>query len=166
NLGEGPRRIMLLLDTSGSLRNGNGQAIGLQVIQDFIDSAIGSDQLGFVDFNDQVYLDIQLTSVASFAEKLKDPVLQTKIMPRGGTALFDAISSSAAYMQRTHQEGDSILVISDGDDNASHASVKAMADIISSSNTRIYVILLAVPRDSPAGKARRDLIDHAVKAGG
>ena len=65
--------------------------------------------------------------------------------PLGGTALFDAIfracfsefGSESGKIDQT-KSGNFILLFSDGEDNASHVSLKAAVDICQRANTAIY----------------------------
>ena len=139
------RRIIILQDISGSLRNGDAKKIQSETIRDFLATIFPEDQLGLVDFNDQYYLDIAPQNGAAFSRQYNDPSFQRKIDYRGGTALFDALVATASYLAQQPHEGDSIVVISDGGDNASHVNAKASGETITALKTRVYMLILPEP---------------------
>ena len=139
------RRIMLLQDISGSMRNGGARELSSDAIKDFAGAASADDQLGLVDFNDQYYLDISPRSATLFLEQYTDPTFQKKITPKGGTALFETVTASESYIEKELQEGDSIVIISDGADDASRLDSKGLRNQLFGSRIRVYLLKLATP---------------------
>ncbi len=165
------RRVILIQDTSGSMRSG-GKDISAEVIKSFVASATAEDQIGLVDFNDQYYLDIPPTNAADFSDQYNSPRFQGKISPRGGTALFDAMIASASFLEKEPQEGDSIVIISDGGDNASRRSFQDVRRELVGSDVRIRVYLLLLPAPASGSgftrsdRSRLDLMDAVRETGG
>src|SRR5712691_9263285 len=56
SLSEGPRRIMILQDISGSMSYLNAQKLSIAAVKDFAESAPATDQLGLVDFNTDAFI--------------------------------------------------------------------------------------------------------------
>lgn len=139
------RRIILVQDISGSMRNGGARELSSEAIKDFAASAPADDQLALVDFNDQYYLDIAPRIATLFLEKYTDPNFQKKITPRGGTALFDTVVASESYIEKELQEGDSIVIISDGADDASRLGSQGLRSQLFGSRVRVYLLKLANP---------------------
>ncbi|HTC95250.1 MAG TPA: vWA domain-containing protein [Terriglobales bacterium] len=139
---EGPRRIIVLQDISGSMGQHNAQRISLEAVKDVVESSPPTDQLALVDFNADTYIDIDMSNVDLFSKALSDPNLGAKIKPKGRTALFDSVAKSAAYLEKSPHEGDSILVISDGDDNASKLNAEKLRERLLASKIRLYVLML------------------------
>jgi hypothetical protein len=143
------RRILLLADSSGSIGRSNARSIALQAMDDFVQSASSSDQLGLVDFSRAAYFDIPLQSATSFKNAFADPKLR-KLRRRasGGTALFDAIIAAIWYLQKEPQEGDSIYLVSDGLDNSSTMSLGQLGKVLGESKVRVYLFLLVPPKNA------------------
>jgi hypothetical protein len=139
------RRIMLIQDISGSMRSGSARELSSEAIKEFAKSASAADQLALVDFNDQYYLDITPRGAAPFLEKYADPSFQNKMTPRGGTALFDAVVASESYIEQEPQEGDSLVIISDGADDASRLGSQGLRSQLFGSRIRVYLLKLAAP---------------------
>ncbi len=146
---QGPRRIMVLQDISRSMNNSNAQKISFQAVKDFVESSPPTDQLALVDFNIDVHIDIDLKNVDEFSKELSDPNLSAKLKPTGRTALFDAVAASVASLQRNPQEGDSILVISDGGDNSSKINAEKLREHLLSSKIRLYLLILTGDTPTP-----------------
>lgn len=118
-------------------------------MDDFVQSASSTDQLGLVDFSRTAYFDIPLQGVTSFKNAFVDPKLR-KLRRRasGGTALFDAIIAAVEYLQKEPQEGDSIYLVSDGLDNSSTMSLGQLGKVLGQSKVRVYLFLLVPPKRS------------------
>jgi hypothetical protein len=162
-----PRRIILVQDASASMRDSNARQPSMQAIQDFVGFASADDQLALVDFNDSYYLDITPRSAAAFLEKYNDPKFQQSIRFFNGTALFDAVVASASYLEKEPQEGDSIVIISDGADDASKTSSQELERELRGSKIRVYLLLLPAPKHkNPYDDRSRSAMMDLVRAAG
>ncbi len=88
--------------------------------------------------------------------------------PLGGTSLFDAIywACSSEFGKIDHSAtGNFILLFSDGDDNASHMSLREVVDTCQHANTAIYSFR-AEPKSSFFGGGAETLSELAAKTGG
>lgn len=137
----GARRIMLLQDTSGSMR-GNLKDVAWAAVEDFAQTADLGDRLALVDFNDHAYIDVDLRDPQSFSQELADRRLKKKLLPEGPTALFDAVWASETHLAKDPHTGDSIVIISDSSDNTSHYSESMVEDKMTSSPVRVYLLWL------------------------
>jgi len=161
-----PRRIMLLQDLSGSLRKGKASAISAEAISDLSAVTSADDQLGLVDFNDQYFLDITLRDAKAFSQRYNDPSFQQRIDYRGGTALFDALVATASYLGENPQEGDSIIVISDGGDNASYLNAKVTREKLLAARIRVYMLVLPGIESGYARSTPSAMLDIVRETGG
>ena len=163
-----PRQIFLVQDVSASMRDSNARQRSMQAVRDFAASASPEDKLALVDFNDSYFLDITPESAPAFLEKYDDTEFQEGLRFFGGTALFDAVIASASYLEKEPQEGDSVLVISDGADDASKRNAEQMERELLRSKIRLYVLLLAPPKhpNPNDGRSRSQLMDVVRETGG
>ena len=163
-----PRQIFLVQDVSASMRDSNARQHSMQAVRDFAASASPEDKLALVDFNNSYFLDITPESAAAFLEKYNDTEFQEGLRFFGGTALFDAVIASASYLEKEPQEGDSIVVISDGADDASKMNAEQMERELLRSKIRLYVLLLAPPKhpNPNDGRSRSQLMDVVRETGG
>ena len=137
----GARRIMLLQDTSGSMR-GNLKDVAWTAVEDFARNVDLGDRLALVDFNDHAYIDVDFRDPQSFSQDLADRGLKKKLLPKGPTAVFDAVWASETHLAKDPHPGDSIVIISDSSDNASHYGESAVEDKMTSSPVRVYLLWL------------------------
>jgi len=163
-----PRQIFLVQDVSASMRDSNARQHSMQAVRDFAASASPEDKLARVDFNNSYFLDITPDSAAAFLEKYNDAEFQEGLRFFGGTALFDAVIASASYLEKDPQEGDSVLVISDGADDASKMNSEQMEKQLLKSKIRLYLLLLAPPKhpNPNEGRSRSQLMDVVRETGG
>ncbi len=100
------------------------------------------DEVIIVNFNDEVYLDAcQGTTVNCFTSDIK--VMEhalTKIDSRGGTAMRDAIGMSVDHLKKAHRDKKVILVVTDGNDNASVISLDALTRLAQQDDILVYAI--------------------------
>src|SRR5690348_18080783 len=120
-----------------------------------------NDEVFVVNFNDEYYLDQDFTSSVP---KLKDAL--EKIEARGGTALYDALVASADHLKKNARlEKKVLLVVTDGEDNASRETLEQAARRLQEENgPTVYTIgLLGEERQR---RARRALTALAEQTGG
>ena len=99
------------------------------------------DEVFGVNFNDEHYLDQDFTNNLL---KLKEAL--EKIDARGGTALYDAVVASAEHLKRNARlEKKVLLIVTDGEDSASHETLE-QADASRSSDRLMRGALLSVTR--------------------
>jgi hypothetical protein len=137
----GPHRIVILRDLSGSVRQGTAQKLESEIIRDFAESVAEGDRVAIVDFAREVSLDIPLTDPKSFKEAFS--ASESHPLPiHGTTSLYDAIDLALDHL-KSHGgflEGDSIILISDGADNASRIHKRKLEDKVMKSGVRVYLV--------------------------
>ena len=113
-----PVAMGILIDNSGSMRD-KRQAVNAAAIN-FVKSSNPQDKVFIVNFNEDFFLDQDFTSSIP---KLKDAL--ERIEARGGTALYDAVVASSDHMKKSGAlEKKVLLVVTDGEDNASRESLE------------------------------------------
>ena len=133
------------IDDSGSMRD--KRAAVNEAALTFVKTSNPDDQVFVVNFNDEYYLDTPGDFASNMGE-LKAAL--AKIDSRGGTALYDAVSASLDHLKLGNRDKKAILVISDGEDNASRYSFSDLLRQAQQSNAVIYCIGL-LGEEHPGG---------------
>jgi Ca-activated chloride channel homolog len=66
--------------------------------------------------------------------------LMKRIVPRGGTAMYDAVAEAVPLADTGHNRKKAIVVVSDGNDNRSQTSVPELKHLIHNSEVLVYAI--------------------------
>ncbi len=154
-----PVAVGIVIDNSGSMRD-KRPAVNRAAIN-FVRASNPSDEVFVVNFNDEYYLDQDFTD--------KIPQLQEaleKIDSRGGTALYDAVVASAEHLKKNARlEKKVILVVTDGEDNASRESLEqAIRRLQADNGPTVYTI--GILGEEKQRRARRALTAMAEQTGG
>src|SRR5581483_5272694 len=154
-----PVSIGIVIDNSGSMRD-KRPAVN-QAALNFVGASRPDDEVFIVNFNDEYYLDQDFTANL----KLLQDGLE-KIDSRGGTALYDAIVASADHLEKNAKlDKRVILVVTDGEDNASRESLEqAIRRLDVDNGPTVYTIGLL--GDEHQKRARRALQALADRTGG
>ncbi len=127
----------LILDASGSMRTKRSD-VNIAAIA-FIDASNPQDQLFIYDFNDKVLdalpLDVSFTdNIDLLREALS--IHDTE----GRTVLYDAIASGLEHLQLAERDKKTLIVVTDGGDNASHHTLPELMRAIEKSQTTVYTV--------------------------
>ena len=154
-----PVTMGIVIDDSGSMKD-KRQAVNAAALI-FAKTSNPQDQVFVVNFNDVYYLDTP-GDFASTIEDLKSAL--DKIDSRGGTALRDAVIASLDHVKLGNRDKKVLLVITDGDDNASRYTLEELMDRAQKSNATIYSIgLLGSDENSNLFKIRGGEAHRAAK---
>jgi Ca-activated chloride channel homolog len=154
-----PVAMGIVIDNSGSMRDKrpavNAAAINL------VQSSNPQDKVFIVNFNEEYFLDQDFTNSIP---KLKDAL--ERIEARGGTALYDAVVASADHLSESGiLEKEVLLVVTDGEDNASREVLEqAVRRLQEQNGPTVYTIGLL--EGEHAKRARRALRAMAEDTGG
>ena len=156
-----PVSMGLIIDNSGSMRE-KRQAVESAALA-LVKDSNPQDEVFIVNFNDEAYLDADFTSDV----KLMEQGL-TKIDSRGGTAMRDAIRMSVDHLkEKAKRDKKVILVVTDGNDNASNTSLEALVRDAQQNDVLVYAIgLLSEEEKREASRAKRALNILAESTGG
>jgi len=156
-----PVSLGLIIDDSGSMSNKRSrvEAAALALVR----ASNPQDEVFVVNFNDEWYLDVPFTGDI---HKMEQGI--AKIDSRGGTAMRDAISASLDYMrEKAKKDKKVLLIITDGNDNASNTSLEKIVARSNQSETLVYAIgLFAEEEKHDGAKARRALNELTSTTGG
>jgi Ca-activated chloride channel family protein len=133
-----PLRVAIVVDRSHSVQKVLGRAKG--AVRDFINSVLrlGNDSACLVAFDSGVYL---LQDFTDNADTLAGAV--SKLTVAGGTSIFDAIyKTSRDKLAGTEEAHRVVILITDGDDTTSRASIEQAMEMAVRNNVAVYAIRL------------------------
>jgi len=147
---DAPVAAGLILDASGSMRTKRDDVniAGLT----FIDASNPKDQIFLIDFNDKVLPglpdDVPFTDNIDLLR-----VALTKHRPEGKTVLYDAIEAGLQHLAMAERDKRTLVVVSDGGDNASRHTLAQLMRAIEDSQATIYTVGIADPGTPTAIRA-------------
>jgi Ca-activated chloride channel homolog len=130
-----PVTMGLVIDNSGSMREKREQVN--EAALTFVRTSNPQDEVFVVNFNDDFYLDLN-EDFTNDPKELNDAL--SRIDTRGSTALYDAVVGSLDHLKKGHKDKRILLVITDGDDDASRKSFEYTVKAAEQSNATIYAI--------------------------
>jgi Ca-activated chloride channel family protein len=159
-----PVSLGILIDSSGSMydKRTSVDTASLNLVK----LSNPQDEAFLVDFSSEAYIDQDFTnSIAKLQQGL------SYIKSSGGTALYDAVIASADYLSKNAKRSKQVLlIITDGDDNASSATLEsAIRRVQDLDGPAIYCIGLLFGEDvsrSDAKHSREVLSELAEQTGG
>jgi Ca-activated chloride channel family protein len=125
----------LVIDNSGSMREKRAQVNAAAMT--FVKTSNPQDEMFVVNFNDEYYLDTPGDFTNS--QKALQEALQ-RIDTHGSTALYDAVVGSLNHLKKAHRDKRVILLVTDGDDDASRLTFPETIRAAIKSNATIYAI--------------------------
>src|SRR5437773_5870662 len=154
-----PVALGIVIDNSGSMREKRDRVN--KATLNLVRASNAQDQVFIVNFNDEYYLDQDYTSDVN---KLKEAL--EKVEARGGTALYDALVASADHLKKSAKlQKKALLVVTDGEDNASRESLEqAVRRLQEENGPTVYAI--GILGDEKQRRARRALQTIAERTGG
>ena len=155
-----PVAMGIVIDNSGSMREKRAKVN--QAALNLVRASNAQDEVFVVNFNDEYYLDQDFTNDLL---KLKEAL--DKIDAKGGTALYEAVVASAEHLKRNARlERKVLLVVTDGEDNASRESLEqAVKQLQGENGPSVYTIGILGDEEHPR-RARRALETIAQRTGG
>lgn len=155
-----PVALGIVIDNSGSMRDKradvNAAAINL------VKASNPQDEVFIVNFNDEYYLDQDFTgSIPKLQEALE------RIESRGGTAMYDALVASADHLKKNARlDKKVLLVVTDGEDNASRESLEQAIRRLQAENGPTVYTVGILGGEGHAKRAKRALQEIAEDTGG
>jgi VWFA-related protein len=150
----------LIIDSSGSMRNKRDQVAAAAL--DLVKDSNPHDEVFIIDFNDEVYLDSDFTS-----DTVKMAQALSKIPVRGGTAMRDAIKTSIDHLKKgARRDKKVLLVVTDGNDNASIINLENLVREAQNSGVLLYAIGLLTEEERSEAKKARQSLDLLTEATG
>jgi Ca-activated chloride channel family protein len=144
-----PVSLGILIDSSGSMYD--KRAAVEQAALDLIKLSNKEDEAFVVDFSWEAFIDTDFTNNI---DKLRDGL--SYIKSSGGTAVYDALVASADYLTKNAKHPKQVLlVVTDGEDNASSATLEqAIRRIQDLDGPVIYSVGLLFGQDTDKRESR------------
>jgi VWFA-related protein len=141
-----PVSIGLLIDNSGSMRSKRGKVEAAALA--FVRASNPLDEVFVMNFADKVRVDVPITSDIRTLE-----AGLARVDSIGGTAMRDAIDSGERYLsEHATQDRRVLLVVTDGNDNASSCSASQIQRLAEQRGVSIYAIGLLNDQDASRAK--------------
>lgn len=173
----GPVKLGLLLDISGSMRIGQRTADAKQAARHVFSSLAGSDQAAVFTF------DTMLSEAQPFTSDRNalDSALESAEKPFGQTSLYDAIAQTSRMVAAASSAGkrglpqrSAVVVITDGIDTRSRMSPGEVSRVASEIDVPVYIVAVVAnvddPRENPESEravaVASDLEDLSRHTGG
>ena len=156
-----PVSLGLVIDNSGSMRDKRSKVAA--AAQDLVKDSNPDDEVFVVNFNDDAFLD---TPDFTNDPKVLEQAL-TKIDSRGGTAMRDAIRMSIDHIKaKAKKDKKVILVVTDGNDNASMIGLENLVKAAQQSEVILYAIGLLSEEERREAKRAKRALDALTEATG
>ncbi len=157
-LDTGPRRIIILIDVSGSMTTEGNLESALEFTQQFISLTPLLDTLALYTFSDRIE---DFVALGESHEALLAEVNKLQHTDWGSvkrmrkTAILDALVNALAMM-KSPSVGDAICLVSDGGENASKSNGSTVKDLLESDGARLYAFL-PILSTSIRGRTREEV---------
>ena len=150
-MSDGPVKLGVLVDASGSMRVGNKAVDARQAARHLFVTLRDKDEVALFSF------DTQLDRVTDFTSDINavDAAFDRLNTPFGQTSLYDAVHTAAeAVADRGRAQGKlpqraALVVITDGIDTRSRLTAEQVAAAASAIDVPVYVIAVMAPIDDP-----------------
>jgi tight adherence protein B len=144
NLGR-TKSVVLALDRSQSMR-GRPLARAVAAAESFVNGSRADDHVGIVTFGSSA---IALTPSGSSPGAARDQLTGLTVDPAAGTALYDAIVLAAARLAGDDRPGRAIIVVTDGKDVSSLATLQDAIGAARAAHAAVYAIGIGGPSFTP-----------------
>jgi VWFA-related protein len=129
-----PVSLGIALDTSGSMAGEKIEAARGALDRFLSDLLDNRDEVFIYRFSDTPMLVQPWTSNRSLGRVLD------RIIPEGGTALYDAVSDAVPMATRGRNQKKALVIISDGNDTSSHIGMRELKQQIRQSEVLVYAV--------------------------
>ncbi len=130
---DAPISLGVIFDMSGSMSNKIDKS--KEAVVEFFRTANPEDEFFMIGFSDKPQL---MSDFTTSIEKIQGQLVYT--VPRGRTALLDAIYLGINKMKQARHPKKALLIISDGGDNHSRYTESEIRSLVKEADTQIYAI--------------------------
>jgi len=150
-----PASIGFLVDNSNSMRPSRDRVVAASVA--FAKSAHPQDEIFVLTFNEAVRAAFGPMEAAKIDPAAFARAMNQAIVARGMTAIYDGLAAGLSRLEQARHTRQVLIVVSDGDDNASHEQLDDVMRKVRESDATVYTIALIDPlvRGGDAGFLRR-----------
>jgi len=155
-----PVSMGIIVDNSGSM-NGKRSRVAAAALE-LVKQSNPEDEVFIVNFNDDTHIDQLLTNDV---KKLQSAL--ARMESRGGTAMRDALSQSVDYVKQFGKKDKKVLVvITDGNDNASNISLEQVLRKSQNSGVLVYAIGMLNEEEARDARAAKKALKALTEASG
>jgi Ca-activated chloride channel family protein len=130
---DAPISLGVIFDMSGSMSNKIEKS--REAVVEFFKTANPEDEFFLIGFNDKP------TLISDFTDSVEQIQAQlVYLVPKGRTALLDAIYLGIAKMRQGKHQKKALLIISDGGDNRSRYTENEIKSMVKEADVQIYAI--------------------------
>jgi Ca-activated chloride channel family protein len=150
--------VALLFDVSGSMESQlpNAEEAAMHVLS----WLQPRDEAAVLTF------DTQLQEIAPFTNGLKSlPTSMSSVVPFGATSLHDAIAQTAERMGKREGRRRAVIVLTDGNDNASRLKPSEVSGIASAIDVPVYILGVVPSIDNPTEDIAASTAERSALAG-
>jgi len=140
---EVPASVGFLIDNSNSMRANREKVIAAAV--EFVGHSHPKDQIFVLTFNEEVRRAFGPVTVADMNSADFGAAMSRSIFARGMTAIYDGILDGLKRVNDGVHTRQVLVVVSDGDDNASRATLEQVITQVHESDAVIYTVALTDP---------------------
>jgi len=155
-----PVTVGLIVDASGSMRVKLGEVIAAAVA--FAKSSNPDDELFAVRFNDDAEEVVRDRRFLMASDQSALEAAMSALRPQGRTALYDALITGLDHLNDASRPRKALIVISDGGDNASRATLDAVLARARKTNAAIYTIGVYDPDESDKNRGALKALARAT----
>ncbi len=133
-----PASVIIVFDASGSM---NGKlAASRRAIAELVSSAGQHDEFALVSFADRPELKTSWTDNTAL---IRNSIFD--LSAKGSTSLLDAVAMALGQLKTAHNKRHAIVILSDGGDNRSRNTERAISKILEEADIQLYAIDVAGP---------------------
>jgi VWFA-related protein len=130
-----PVSLGLVIDTSGSMAGEKWEHATEALDRFLLDLLVEQDEVFLYRFsNDPILVEDWTIDRARLSHAMQ------RLVPRGGTAMYDALAEAVPLADTGHNRKKAVVVISDGNDTNSRTSVPELKQLIRESEVMIYAV--------------------------
>lgn len=142
---DSPISVGVIFDLSGSMQRKLDAA--RQALKSFVETSHADDEFFLIGFNQRANLLAEYCDNEGLSDRLN------LINAQGNTALYDAIYLGVEKLLQGRHQRRALLIISDGQDNASRYSVGQLRQRLKETDVQLYCI--GIERSGTIGKGER-----------
>jgi len=140
---EVPASIGFLIDNSNSMRPSRDRVVAASVA--FAKSAHPQDEIFVLTFNEAVRLAFGPAVAAEIDPAAFARAMNQAIVARGMTAIYDGVAAGVSRLAQAKHTRQVLIVVSDGEDNASHEQLEQVTRRVRESDATVYTVALIDP---------------------
>ena len=145
---DSPVTVGLLVDSSGSMREGRERVIAAATA--FAEASTANDEIFALAFNEHVRAAFPPSRPFTSDADVFRVALAEAMGAQGRTAMYDAISNGLSYVAKGHHPRRVLVVVGDGGDNASTTTFEQVLREAQASNAAIYTVGIIDPLEREA----------------